>query len=126
METSQVLLNQGLTFLACTTGFIILIVGFFLIRLLSDLSNLTRNVDKTTVMINTELEPTLKDLNETVKIINSLVKSTDKRIDKVRATMENLLGIGTSALSKAKTFSDSLASGAFKGFFTMLKLFSKK
>ena len=43
MEFSQIALNQGLTFLAWVTGIVILAVGGFLIKLLIDLSALSKN-----------------------------------------------------------------------------------
>ena len=66
METVQ--LYQGLTFLAYTTGIIIILVGVMLVKVLYDISHLTRNIDETTTIIKTELEPTLKNINKSAKL----------------------------------------------------------
>ncbi len=74
METSQIFLNQGLTFLAVATGIIVIIVGGFLIKLLIDLTKLAKNVDETAVIIKSEIQPTLQELTNTMKSINSIAQ----------------------------------------------------
>ena len=56
METSQILLNNGLTFLAVATGIMLVVVGGFLIKLIIDLSKLAQNVDETTTVVRNELQ----------------------------------------------------------------------
>lgn len=119
MDFSQIALNQGLTFLAWVTSIVIVIVAGFLVKLLIDLSKLSKNLNETSVMLNTELKPTLKELNETLHTINELVKSTDKGVDNVKNVVEKVLG-------KTKLLSESIFGGFLKGFVSMLGLFSKK
>ena len=64
MEMSQIALNHGLTFLAWATGVIVVIIGGFLVKLLIDLSALAKNLNETSNIVNTELKPTLKELNQ--------------------------------------------------------------
>ena len=87
METSQILLNNGLTFLAVATGIMLVVVGGFLIKLIIDLSKLAQNVDETTTVVRNELRPTLRELNESLHTVNDFMKSTDKGIDKMRDTV---------------------------------------
>lgn len=119
IELSQVILNNGLTFLAIATGIVVLVVAGFLVKLLIDLSTLTKNVNETTIILNTEIKPTLKELNETMHSINSLIQSTDQGVGNVKLSLEN-------ALSKTKTFSESIFGGFLKGFMTVYTLFKKK
>lgn len=119
MDFSQIALNQGLTFLAWVTSIVIVVVAGFLVKLLIDLSKLSKNLNETSVMLNTELKPTLKELNETLHTINELVKSTDKGVDNVKNVVEKVLG-------KTKLLSESIFGGFLKGFVSMLGLFSKK
>ena len=58
MATTE--LYQGLTFLSYSTGVIVILVGVMLVKVLFDVSKLTRNIDETTTIVKTELEPTLK------------------------------------------------------------------
>lgn len=119
IELSQIVLNNGLTFLALTTAVFIIVIGYFLVKLLRDLSELTKNANETSLMINNELKPTLKELNETVHSINSILQSTDEGVGQVKTGIEN-------AIAKTKTFSESLLGGFLKGFMTVFSLIRKK
>lgn len=125
METSQVLLNNGLTFLAIATGIMLVVVGGFLVKLIVDLSKLTKNVDETTSVVRNELRPTLRELNESLHTLNDFMKTTDKGIDKMKDAVEGAFGVSAATLSKLKFISGSLAKGLVKGFSTVLKMFQK-
>lgn len=116
--TSQVALNNGLAFLAWATGIIILIAGGFLIKLLFDVSKLAKNLNQTTDIVNTELKPTIKELQNTLHSVNEIVKNTDQGVDNIK----NALG---KTLDKTKNISDSIFSGMIKGFTTVMRLFKK-
>ena len=92
MDFSQIALNQGLTFLAWVTSVVLVVVAGFLIKLLIDLSKLSKNLNETSVMLNTELKPTLQELSETLRTINELVQSTDKGVDNVKVMIERVIG----------------------------------
>ena len=118
IELSQIILNNGTAFLAIASGVVVITVAVFLIKLLLNLSVLTKNLNETTLVINTEMKPMLKELNETMKSINSLVQS-DEGVGNVKMSIEN-------AFSKTKSFSESIFGGFIKGFMTIYSLFSKK
>ena len=82
METTQ--LYHGLTFLSYSTGGIVILVGVMLVKVLFDVSKLTRNIDETTTIVKTELEPTLKNINKSVEIISGVIIKTDESIKKVK------------------------------------------
>ena len=119
MDFSQIALNQGLTFLAWVTGIVILAVGGFLIKLLIDLSALSKNLNETSILINTELKPTLQEINETLHAVNTLVKSTDRNVDSFKSAVEKTFG-------KTKMISESIVSGVIKGFVSVMGLFTRK
>lgn len=118
MDFSQIALNQGLTFLAWASGVVIVVVAVFLVKLLLDLSDLAKNLNCTSTMLNDELKPTLKELNETLHAINSVVKSTDKGVDNFKSAVEKTFG-------KTKLLSESIFGGLVKGFVTVLGMFKK-
>ena len=126
METSHIHLYQGLTFLVCATGAMLILVGGFLINLIINLSKLTKNVDETTTIVKAEIEPTLKELNKALTSINAIAQNADKQVDSLAKTFENVLGVGFSAFSKAKDLSGGLVKGFVKGLVTVIKLFMKK
>ena len=62
---------------------------------------------------------TLKELNETMHSINSLIQSTDEGVGNVKLGLEN-------ALAKTKIFSENIFGGFLKGFMTVYSLFRKR
>ena len=119
IELSQVILNHGLTFLAVVTAVVIGFIGFYLVKLLKDLSELAKNTNETSIILNTELKPTLKELNDTMKSINSIIQSTDEGVGSVKTSLEN-------AITKTKAFSESLLGGFLKCFMTVFSLIKRK
>lgn len=126
METSQIILNHGLTFLAITTGIILVVVGGFLTKLLIDLSKLANNLNDTTEIVKVEIKPTLDEINNTIKSINSIAQNADKQVDSLSKFFESIVGLSTVAYSRAKKLSGGLVKGLVQGLVTMIKLFIKK
>ena len=118
MELSQIALNQGLTFLAWATGVVVIVVAAFLIKLLIDLSKLAKNLNETSIIVNTELKPTLNSVNETLTSINEIIKSTDKGVGDFKSAIGKFV-------DKTKIVSGTLFGGLMKGFVTAYKLFKK-
>lgn len=119
MEFSQIALYQGQAFLAWATGIMVLVVGGFLIKLLINLATLAKNLNDTSVLINTELKPTLNELNQTLASINSIIKSTDEGVDNFKTAVERIFG-------KTKALTGNIFGGIIKGFATAFNMFSKK
>jgi len=118
MELSQISLNQSLTFLAWSSGIIIIITGGFLVKLLIDLSVLAKNLNVTSILLNTELKPTLKELNETLASVNAIVKSTDQSVDSFKHAIEKTFG-------KTKALTENIFGGIVKGFVTVFSMLRK-
>ena len=121
MEITQ--LYQGLTFLAYTTGVIVILVGIMLVKVLFELSKLTNNINETTEIIKKELTPTLENLNKSITIISGIVIKTDESINKVKTFIANS---PLKLLSKLSTMSGSIAKGFLGGLCAGMKLFGKK
>lgn len=119
IETSEIILNGGLTFLALTTAVVLGFAGYYLVKLLKDAAVLTKNINETSLIINTELKPTLNELKDTMKSINSIIQSTDAGLGSVKSGLENVI-------TKTQSFSDSILGGFLKGFMTIFSLFSKR
>ena len=121
METAQ--LYNGLTFLAYSTAVIVLIVGGMLAKVLFDVSKLTRNLDETTTIVKTELEPTLKNVNKSVEIVSGLIIKTDEGVKKVRAFLSKT---PLKLIGQFSKLSVKAAKGFFSGLCSAFKMFSKK
>lgn len=121
METTH--LYQGLTFLSYATGIIVILVGVMLVKVLFDLSKLTRNIDETTTIVKTELEPTLKNVNKSVEIISGVLIKADEGVKSVKRFLSKtplkLIGSVTRLTGRATR-------GFWNGLCSAFKLFSKK
>lgn len=126
METSQIALNNGLTVLVITTAIMLVAVGGFLIKLLVDLSKLTKNLDETTSIVKEEIEPTLDEFNKALKSINSIAQNADKQVDSISKLFENILGASALMFTKAKKLSGGVVKGLVQGLVTVIKMFIKR
>ena len=116
-------LNVSLTFLAYSTGIMLIIVLSMLTKVLFDCSKLTKNVDETVTIVKTELEPTLKNVNKSVEIVSGIIIKADESVNKVKTFIANS---PLKILSKLSTISGTVAKGFFGGLFAGLKIFAKK
>jgi predicted PurR-regulated permease PerM len=121
METAQ--LYQGLTFLAYSTGVIVVLVGIMLVKLLFDLSKLAVNINETTTIIKTELEPTLKNINKSVEILSGIIIKTDESIQKFRSFISKT---PLKLFGKLSSMTGKVTKGFFGGLCSAFKLFAKR
>ena len=121
MATAE--LYQGLTFLSYSTGVIVILVGVMLVKVLYDISKLTKNINETTTIIKTELEPTLKNVNKTVEIVSGLVIKTDASIQKIKDFVSKT---PLKLIGQVSKLSGKAARGFFGGLCSAFKMFSKK
>ena len=115
-------LEVSLMFLIFTTIILGVVITVFLVKFIIDLSKLTTNLDEVTTVVKQEIEPTLKELKETLNNINSIAKSADKQMDFVKKALSAALGAGGIAFCGIK----NISGGFFKGLSAGLKLFRKK
>ena len=121
METAQ--LYQSLTFLAYSTGVIVILVGAMLIKVLFGLSKLTKNVDETATIVKTELVPTLKNINKSVEIVSGIIIKADESVNKIKDAIKNS---PLNLLSKLTSITGTVSKGFFGGLCSAFKIFSKK
>ena len=121
METTY--LYQSLTFLAYATGVIVILVGGMLIKVLFDLSKLTKNVDETATVIKTELIPTLQNINKSVEIVSGIIIKADESVNKIKDAIKNS---PLNLLSKLTSITGTVSKGFFGGLCSAFKIFSKK
>ena len=121
METAQ--LYQSLTFLAYSTGVIVILVGAMLIKVLFDLSKLAKNVDETATIVKSELVPTLKNINKSVEIVSGIIIKADESVNKVKEMIKNS---PLRILTKVSAVTGGVAKGFMGGLCSAFKFFAKK
>lgn len=126
MESSQILLNNGLTFLVIATGIMIIVVGAFWVKLLIDLSKLSKNLNESTTLITNEVQPVIKELNQTIKGINSITQNANRKVDSISKIFEDVMGAGSNILVKARNVSGSFVKILTQSIIVLVKLLMKK
>lgn len=118
MEATQV----SFTVLMYTSVIVILTVGGFLVKLLVDLSKLTKSATQASEVLQNELEPTLKELQSAAASVNSIVHQADEQITGAKKAITGAVTITKNVSGKV----GGVFSGLVKGLALGLKLFRKK
>ena len=115
-------LEQGLIILVFTSIVVLVVLSIFLVKVLLNVLKLTKNLDETTTIINNELEPTIKELNQVLINVNKIADSADSSITNVKSVLSTVLGATGTVVNGLKSVSGSF----LKGFISAYKFFSKK
>ena len=111
----------GLVVLIYTTAILLVLVGIFLIKLLYTSNKLAKVLSKTSEMINQELEPTLKELKETLGAVNSITKNANKRMEQISGAFDKVMSVPFRVGQKMRGLLGGLVEGVSAG----IKLFRK-
>ncbi len=111
----------GLIVLIYTTAILLVLITIFLIKLIHTSTRLAKTLSKTSEMINTELEPTLKELKEALGSVNSMAKSANTQMERVRDTFDKVMCVPFMVGQKMR----GLFSGLKEGLSAGIKLFRK-
>lgn len=95
---------------------LLIIISVFLIKWLIELSKLTSNITDITTVIKSDLEPTVKELQETLKSVNAIMKEADKNVANFKGIATKVLGASSIALTGLKGLTDSFWKGMAAGF----------
>lgn len=99
----------------------LIILTVFICKLLVSITNLSNNANVIATSIQNEIEPTLKELKEAAKSINSIANNADEKFQNAKTSISSVIGAGACLGGKLKTFSQGIAKGISFG----LKLFRK-
>lgn len=114
--------NASLMALLIVTAVVILILGVLLARLIINLTLLSKNVDSIAQSVQSEIQPTLKELREAAQSINSIANNADTQFSGIQSALKSVLGASSLVGCKMKGLMDGLVKGISFG----LNLFNKK
>ena len=117
------MLDANISFSALMFVSIICLVVFtiFACKLIIRVIKLTDNANIIATSVQKEIEPTLKELKEAAKSINSIANSADVKFQNTKAGLSSILGLGAGLGGKLKGFSQ----GIMKGISFGIDLFKK-
>jgi len=105
----------------CISLTCIAIMTVFITILAFNANKLTKNANDIASSIQKEIEPTLKELREASKSINSIAASADTQLKSTKEGIASFIGATSCLSGKLKSF----ASGILKGVAFGLGLFKK-
>ncbi|HIZ28354.1 MAG TPA: DUF948 domain-containing protein [Candidatus Adamsella sp.] len=111
-------MHQAITVFVGASLIIITIVAVFLIKLLIELSHLTQAAQKTVIILNEELEPTIVELQTALKNINAVATSADEKVEVLKNNIASVIDPISETFLKLKL-------NVLKGISQGLKLFKK-
>ena len=99
----------------------LVILTVFIAKLVYSATQLTNNANVIASSVQKEIEPTLKELKEAAKSINSIAANADTQLQSTKAGIASLINATSSLSGKLKNFS----TGILKGIAFGLGLFKK-
>ncbi len=117
------MLNASVSFsVLMLTGVVCLIIlTVFICKLIISITNLTNNANIIATSVQQEIEPTLKELKEAAKSINSIANNADTKFQNTKISLGSIIGATACLGGKLKSFSQ----GIMKGISFGLGLFKK-
>lgn len=114
--------NITLIILLSVTTVIIVVLGVLTAKLIANLTILSKNVDSIAQSVQSEIQPTLKELREAAQSINSIANNADTQFSGFQSTLKNVLGASSLVGCKMRGLMDGLVKGISFG----INLFNKK
>ncbi len=118
MEESLIILTM---ILVVVSAICIVILTIFGAKTLFSLSKLSDNAREITTSIQKEIEPTLKELQQAAKSINSIANNADTKFQNAKTSIASVVGLSACLGSKLKSFTQ----GILKGISFGIDLFKK-
>lgn len=101
----------GLTILQYATYICLLVLFYFIAKLIISLTRLSDNTNVIATSIQKEIEPTLKELQQAAKSINSIANTADEKFAGVKSGLTTVVGAGSILGGKLKSFSKGILKG---------------
>ncbi len=113
--------SLSFSILMLTTVVCLIVLTVFVCRLVISITKLSDNANVIATSVSKEVEPTLKELKEAMKSINSIAGNADEKFQNSKASIASVIGLTTSVGGKVKGF----VQGILKGVSFGLGLFKK-
>ncbi len=107
--------------LLITTIICLIVLTVYIVKLVHSMTKLSDNANVIASSVQKEIEPTLKELKEAAKSINSIAASADTQLQSTKEGIASFVGATSCLGGKLKSF----ASGILKGVAFGLGLFKK-
>ena len=99
----------------------IVVLTVFAVKLVVSVTKLTDNANAIATSVSKEIEPTLQELKEAAKSINSIANNADTKFQNAKAGIASALGLSACVGGKLKDFIQGISKGVSFG----MKMFKK-
>ncbi len=113
--------SVSFSILMLTSVVCLVILTIFICKLIVSVIKLTDNANIIATSVQKEIEPTLKELKEAAKSINSIANNADDKLKNAKSALNSVVGATAAIGGKLKGFSQ----GILKGISFGLGLFKK-
>ena len=103
--------SVSFSILMLVTIICLLVLTFFVVKLVISVTKLTDNANTIATSVQKEIEPTLQELKEAAKSINSIANNADTKFKNAKSGLAALVGVGACLSGKLKSFSDGILKG---------------
>ena len=113
--------QTSLSILYLVTAVCFATIGFFAAKLIISATKLSENANTIATSISKEIEPTLKELKEAAKSINSIANNADTKFKDAKTGIASAIGLTACFGGKLKDFIQGISKGISFG----MKMFKK-
>ena len=111
----------SLNILLITTIICLIVLTVFVIKLIVSITKLSDNANVIATSVQKEIEPTLKELQEAAKSINSIANTADEKFSGIKSGLNSVVGAGSLLGGKLKSFSKGILKGIAFGLSLLKK-----
>lgn len=91
MQDLSPFLQQALIFSIYTTTIVLVIVAVFLVKLLIELTILTKTSQSAVEMIQKELTPTISEFQTAIKNVNTIASTADEKVEALKNNVNSMI-----------------------------------
>ena len=113
--------NTSFSILMFTSVVCLIVLTVFVCKLIISITKLSENANVIATSVQKEIEPTLKELKEAAKSINSIANNADTKFQNAKTGIASLIGASACLGDRLKSFSN----GILKGISFGINLFKK-
>lgn len=111
----------SLNALLITTIICLVVLTVFIVKFIISATKLSDNANVIASSVQKEIEPTLKELKEAAKSINSIANTADEKFTSVKSDLSSVAGAASHLGGKLKSFSKGILKGIAFGLSLLKK-----
>ena len=115
------MVNTSIIILLLTTTVCIVVLSVFVVKFVISVTKLSDNANTIATSVSKEIEPTLQELKEAAKSINSIANNADTKFQNAKVGLASALGLSACLSGKLKDFIQGISKGVSFG----MKMFKK-